>query len=224
MSEGGKTGAWRAVGPLVALVVLVVCVLCGRMLLGARAELQRAELAVAADDARGARTHLRRALAYYLPGNPWHERAAATLARLAQAAEAKGQPMEALEHWRALRGAILRLRGLTRPLSAYLPRANRRIAALSARHPEAATALRQSSGQARHLRRLEQPEEPDPAWTATSLVGFVLFLGAAFALMLTGLDRRMRPQRARFWPLLLLTVVALGLLCVGLASANPRAG
>ena len=51
----------------------------GRMLLGARGELQRAEQRAAAGDAQATCLHLRRALAYYAPGNPWAHRAAAAL-------------------------------------------------------------------------------------------------------------------------------------------------
>jgi hypothetical protein len=187
---------------VLAGVLLLLAGLGARMLLAARQELWRAAAAASRGDAEGQRRHLRRAMAHYLPGNPWVRRARDRLLHLARQAEARGRAREALLAWRELRGAILRLRGLTRPFAATLPEANARIAALSA------------GGAPRVLRRLERPPDPHPGWAGLGLVGLALWVGGALLLLYRGLRPDASVVARRFWPLLL--VVALGLSLFGL--------
>lgn len=187
----------RRGGQLVlAGALLLVAGLTARMLLGARAEVQRAAAAHARDDGQARVRHLRRAIAYYLPGNPWVRTAHDELLRLA-----RGGDREAA---RELRSAILGLRGLLRPYAGTLPELNRAIA---------------GPGGTPALVRLEHPPEPHPGWAALGLVGFVLWVSGAFLMLARGLRADASIVRRRFWPLCGCVLLGLGLFCLGMAAA-----
>ena len=145
------------------VLVVVVAVLAFRMLLGGRAELERAM--TAADEPARVR-HLRRAMAYYLPLSPYVRRAEAQLLALARAAEAKGRPQAALAIYRELRSAIVRLRSLYQPFAEDLAPIAPRIAALSAKAPGASKVTKAESlgvpilDEAQFLALLETGELP----------------------------------------------------------------
>ena len=205
----------RARTLLIAALLLIVAALAARMLLGARAELTRA---AAAKSAEVRVRHLRRAMAYYLPGNPWVRSAHDRLLAAARKQRAAGQREQALRSYHELRSAILQLRGLTRPYAATLPEVNEAIATLAAAHPEAAPALRSKAGQDKLLRRLEAPPEPSPGWAALGLLGLVLWVGGAAWLLARGL-RADAARTRRFWPLVGLVALGLCLFCVGMGLA-----
>jgi hypothetical protein len=205
----------RARTLLIAALLLIVAALAARMLLGARAELGRAE--AAADDERV--RHLRRAMAYYLPGNPWVRAAHDRLLATARRQRAGGQSAQALASYHVLRSAVLQLRGLTRPYAGSLPEVNRAIAALTSARPDAAAALRGKAGRDKLLRRLEAPPEPHPGWAGLGLFGFLLWVGGACWLLARGLRADASLVRRRFWPLLGLVALGFALFCVGMALA-----
>lgn len=211
----------RALFLALSTVALLAGVLAARMLLGARAELERAARAHTAGDGETERSFLRRAIAYHLPGNPFSRRAVETLERRAVEADRAGRQKEALEAWRALRGAILALRSIRQPYVDALARANRQVARLSFRPERTASFPRAARREAAHLARLQQPEEPDRAWTAVALLGFVLFLSSALLVAFRGLDAQLRPAQGRFWPLCALLAFSMTLFFVGLARAQP---
>lgn len=206
--------ARRHAALLVGSLACVVGLLGTRMLLGARSELHAAEQAARRGDGAARVRHLRRSMAYYLPGNPFVRRAGQALLEEARQAEAAGQPERALAILHELRSAILSLRGLTRPLAGDLPEINRRIAELSAARPDAARALRSPVGAQALLRRLERPPEPHPLWAGLGLLGFLIYGGAGLLLCFAGLQPDAARLRYRFWPLL--GAVLLGLLLFGL--------
>ncbi|MBK8480580.1 MAG: hypothetical protein IPL40_05335 [Proteobacteria bacterium] len=202
-----------------AAIGLVVALLCGRMLLGARHELQRARAAAARAEGEVARLHLRRALAYYLPGNPWIAQAASALQQQAEREERRGHRAEALQSWRTLRGALLSLRGAYQPFAERLPTIDARVAALTAVQADTAAGWRGAAGRARLRTRLAQPRDPRPAWVATALLGFVLWTGGTLTLLLVGLTPRLEWVPGRGRALLLVVAVGLALFCAGLALA-----
>jgi hypothetical protein len=205
--------------PLLAGGALLVCAtLAARMLLGAYAEIVEAGRAAARADGPAERRHLRRAMAYYLPGNPYVTRARDLLLERARQAEARGDRATALAALTELRSAILALRGMTRPHADVLPEVDRRLAALLAGSPEAAAGLRTPAGRAALEQRLAHPPEPHPAFAALALVGFLGWVGGGFALIARGLGPDAAPRRA-LWPLAGLVVAALGVFCLGLALA-----
>lgn len=200
---------------IVAAVLLVLAGLTARMLLGARQELRRAAVAAKKHDTEARVRHLRRAMAYYLPGNPWVSQAHSRLLSLARETEAAGQPTAALAQYRELRSAILSLRGLTRPYSDSLPLINRRIALLAT--PVGGGADKALADKA--LKRLQAPPEPHPGWALLGVLGFCCWTLGAFAMLIFGLRRDAGLVSRHFWPLLGLVVAGLGLFGLGLGMA-----
>jgi len=203
-----RSGA-RETRLVLAAVLLVLAALTARMLLSAREELA---LARGASDLTGRVVHLRRAMAHYLPGNPYVRRAHNELLQLARRTEVAGQRAPALEAYRELRSAILALRGITSPYAETLPEVNRAIVRLQ--DSGASVALRQAD-----LARLQHPPRPEPLWTAVGLLGFVLWVAGGALLALQGLRPDLTLVPRRFWPLLALVLVGLVLFGVGMGRA-----
>lgn len=168
------------------------------MLLGARRQLALADDASRRDDQAAVDRHLRRALAYYLPINPWLETAAQRLRARAQDARQRGSAATALARWRSLRSALLALRGIRQPQAALVAEANTEIASLVAASPQAARALQTPEGRRTLTRRLAQPPAPRPLFTLLALLGFVAWTSSALALCARGLTAEVRllPRRA----------------------------
>ena len=200
-------------------LVLVLALLGARMLLGARANLLAAEESCGRRDLVTCSRLLRRAMAYYLPGNPWVGRAAERLRAEASAAEARGERTLALHAWQELRSAVVVTRGLTQPFGALLAESAARIAALQALDPEAAPHLRTPSGRAALVTRLAHPPEPRPLFVVLGLLGFLLFSGGGFALCFRGLRPDATPRPRRFVPLLGAVLLGLGLFALGMGLA-----
>ena len=189
-------------------VVLVgaCCVFCAalyaRMMWGAYQMTEQSRRLVRAGDKEGEIRFLRRAMAFYIPGNPWVLDAKATLALRAQEAEESGDQALALSVWRDLRGSILALRSTYQPFANDLASINARIAHLSARHPEASADLRTAAGEARLLRRLGTPSGPDPIFSAIGLFGFVCWVTSAIWMIWRGLSPALAPTRQIWVPAL----------------------
>ncbi len=204
---------------MLAGVILVLFALSARMLLGARQQLQLAKAAQARGDEEGRVRCLRRAMAYYLPGNPWVRAAKEQLLRVALKAQARGDEAFALDTLWQLRSAILGLRGLTNPYGEALPQINQLIVELAPRRPHAATHLQGAAGRARLLERLGAPPRVHPLWSGIGLAGFLLWTVGAAVLLLWALRSDASIIAARFWPLLGLVDHGLALFGVGLAWA-----
>ncbi len=191
---------------VLAGVLLTLAALSARMLLLAHEELGVARAAAAAGDAEAQARHLRRAMAHYLPGNPWVSAAAGELAALARAQEAGGDRDAALQSWRELRTAALVLRtGWMQPLSTELSEANDRIAALN--------------GGAVSRARLGAPRDPSTGWVVVALAGLGVWLAGAVLLLLRGLKSDLTLVRRRFWPLLGVVATGWVLFALGLGLA-----
>lgn len=203
----------------VLILASLVGVLVVRYRLAAKRELERANLASIRHDELRARRHLRRAAAYYTPGNTAAERAIDGLRSLAQRQEREGRVADALSTWHTLRAAILGLRGSTRPFNALLPAINTRIAALTAHQPVASPALRGDAGREALHARLAAPPPPRETWVFVALLGFVVALAASAACLRFGLTPDLRLIRRRFVPLTLLAGCGLLLFGLGLACA-----
>jgi hypothetical protein len=209
----------RRAALLLAALLLPVAVVAARMLLGARAQLVAAAAAALRGDHLAELRHLRRSMAYYVPGNPYVQRARDGLLAAAAAAEARRDAAGAVRALLELRSAVLALRGLHCPYAEVLPEVNRRLAALLPELPDAAPALRDAAGRFELARRLERPPEPSALWTALALLGFLGWVGGAATLLLHGL----RPDAAlvarRFWPLAGFVAASFSIFCLALARA-----
>ncbi len=203
-------GVARAGTLALVVVLLAAAALSARMLLGARQELARADQAAAGKDGEAELRHLRRAMAYYLPGSPWVRAAHDRLLRRGQAARARGDRAAALLAFGELRGAILRLRGPGQPYGATLPQLDRAIAELSAPAGPARAA---------RLARLRHPEAPRPGWALLGVLGFLVWVGGAFGLLFCGLRPDARPADRRFWVLLGVVAAGVVLFVLGLGNA-----
>lgn len=201
---------------VISAALLVVAGLVVRMLGGAHTELKRADRA---PSQQAQIRHLRRAMAYYLPFNPWVRQAKERLLILARSARSRGDRDVALDAFRELRSAILSLRGISQPFAESLPELNQAIAQLASADPRAAKGLKTSSGKARLLHRLEHPRDPSPGWAALGTVGFLLWVGSAIALFLRGVKPDLALVGQRFWPLSASVALGLALFCLGMALA-----
>jgi hypothetical protein len=109
---------------------------------------------------------------------------------LGRAAEARGDRAEALSAWRAVRGGILATRSVYVPEAARLSTANQRIALLMAAEPPPGMDAGKSVEQLRqeHLALLTPIPGPNVFWSCVLLVGFALWVSAAFAFSVRALD------------------------------------
>ncbi|MCK5800220.1 MAG: hypothetical protein KAI47_23680 [Deltaproteobacteria bacterium] len=204
---------------LVGSILLIVATLTLRMLLGARHELDLATQAQAHRDPDATDRHLRHAIAYYLPGNPWVASAIERLRDRARGAERGGDPGTALTRWRGLRSAILALRSISTPYDNVLQEAAQHIARLSQTAPEAAASLRTPKGARALATRLLHPDAPNPTWTALGLTGFLLWVLAALFLIARGLTSTLRWVRHPAWIATVLIVVGFAAFVTGMALA-----
>ncbi|MFH1130813.1 MAG: hypothetical protein V1754_05720 [Pseudomonadota bacterium] len=204
---------------VIAGFFLVLASLTARMLLGARTQLMNAKLASSQGDVEAAILHLRRAMAFYLPGNPWVSTAHEHLLKIARQAEKKGQPELALNAWRQLRSAILSLRGITTPFSESLPEINGRIATLAVKESTAAKFLKEPLGEKNLFSRLAEPPDPTPGWTVLGLFGFVIWVIGSFLLLLRGLHPDAKLIHFPFWACLAMVTCGLVLFCLGMGFA-----
>lgn len=195
-------------------LLLVLALLSARMLLGARGELAEAGAAHAQGDREGEVRHLRRAFAYYLPGNPWLRRAHDQLLALAREAERRGERAAALTASLELRGAILSLRGLSRPFAGTLPELDARIARLLGSEDGA-----RGPSVERLRTRLAAPPEPDRLWAGLGLLGFLAWTAGGFLLCAFAIRADASLDRRRLWPLLVVVLGGQLLFWAGMARA-----
>lgn len=210
---------YQSAALVVAVLSLLLALLAARMLLGARRQLALAEAAATRHDQTAVDRHLRRALAYYLPLNPWLETAAQRLRQRAKDAQHQGAAALALARWRSLRSALLALRSLGQPRAALLREANVEIASLAAAAPKAARVLRSPKGQRALARRLARPPAPNRPLTVLALLGFLVWTCSALALFARGLTLELRFLPRRAAPLGLAVLLGFVAFVLGLAFA-----
>jgi hypothetical protein len=173
----------------VALACLTLLI-SARVVISARAELAEGERLLCAHERDAAIVHLRRAARWYAPFSPYHVRALEQLREIGREAEAAGEAERALLAFRALRGAILATRSSYVPERARLEAANRRIALLMSKQPAPGMDAGKSEKQLyeEHLALLTPIPGPDVFWSCVLLLGFVCWVGSAFALSIRGID------------------------------------
>jgi hypothetical protein len=161
-----------------------------RVVISARGELQQAEALLAQQDRAAAIVHFRRAARWYAPLSPYHVRALTHLAEIGQAAERAGDGELALSAYRALRGAILATRSTYVPERARLAAANDRIAHLMSRQPAPGIDAGKTEKQLydEHLALLSPIPGPSVFWSCVLLLGFVCWVGSAFAFSMRAID------------------------------------
>jgi hypothetical protein len=188
---------------IVVLLAGLFSVITARVVISARAELVEGERLLSAQDRDGAIVHLRRAARWYAPLSPYHARALERLRELGRAAEQAGETERALSAYRALRGAILATRSTYVPERPQLVAANQRIATLMSKQPPPGIDAGKSEQQRYegHLALLTPIPGPNVFWSCVLLLGFVCWVGSAFALSIRGIDDQERwiPRELRRW-------------------------
>lgn len=136
---------------------------------------------------------------WWFPGNPYPTRALARLITIGQRNEQAGNDDAALYAYRAARSAILSVRVGEGHDPETLDQANRAIARISARrpHPPIPGEVAPSSAEREraHLALLVPPMDPSLAMTLLAAAGFLVWVAAALAFSLRGLDGRCRIRR-----------------------------
>jgi len=204
---------------VIALALLAV--LAGRVLVSARAELDRANGLATQGDLQGAIVHYRRAARWYAPLSPYHREALDKLMAIGARAEEKGETERALNAFRAVRSGIMSARSFYTPERETLYRADRRIAALMAELPAPAIDVGKSPEriEQEHLALLRTRTGPDPFWTSLLLLGFLAWVGGAFAFTVRAIDEEhhLVPASALRWGLVIILGFALFVLGMALA-------
>jgi tetratricopeptide (TPR) repeat protein len=211
----------RASIHIAVVLALLMGAIAARVVSSARSELKAADELLGVGDLDGAIEQYRRAARWYAPGSPYHVTALEQLAVLGEQAEQRGDSERALAAYRAIRAAILSARSFYTPEAKRLKAVDGQIAALMASLPAPAS----DGGKSRqnlyreHLALLETRPGPRVLWSSSALVGFVMWVGAAYAFSAVAIDAdgRLVWRQARRWGTLI--VLGLGLFVLGLALA-----
>lgn len=189
--------ALRQALPYLAVALIGVGLLLGRVLWSSQEEFDLGRDAFERGDRQAAVLHLGRAAHWYAPGSPFVAAALDELRQIGRQAEMEGQVELALSAYRAIRSSCLGTRSFYTPHRGRLNEANRRIAALMARQPPPPMDRGKTVAQRQeeHLALLERVEEPQPLWSAVACVSFVLWVVGAFGFILRALDPELRPRR-----------------------------
>lgn len=165
--------------------------------------------------------HYRRAARWYAPGSPYHVEALGKLGRIAAEAEQRGDVDLALAGYRAIRAAIMSTRSFYVPEPERLRSADERIATLMAGLPPPAMDAGKSHEQLRkeHLALLQAEPGPSVLWSFVLLVGFGVWIAAAFAFTLRAVDEQDRFVRREVLRWGTLIVVGFGLFVLGMSLA-----
>ncbi len=243
-SRLGRPKGEHRVALVAALVVLSLAFLWTRAVLESRRELHRAQQLDPLRSSSGGAPNpsssapmsegspndsafgYKRAASWYVPFNPYVPIALESLRRLAMVAEHRAERALALEHWRAIRAAILSTRSVWIPHRDRLSQANEHIASLLAeayppgtvslhRGPENSNRpLTRSEALVHYQAQLDQHSQPIHPASFLPWIGFSLILGSALHLRRRGYDEENRPlgKRRGTW-----ATMALGM-CVALAA------
>jgi hypothetical protein len=204
----------RKLSLVFAIVVAIGAAVSSRVLINGDAELAASTAALALGDPREAVVAARRAAGWYLPGAPHVAAAYQRLLALARTAEQHRQGDIALAAWRGVRSAALESRWLYTPHRAELDEANREIARLMAKVPNAAQP--DASIQQAALQKLLRHEVPNP-WWALGLLGGALLTATGFASWATAagdVAGRLAWARARAGAAMALSGIVLWLLAL----------
>ena len=164
-----------------ALVVVTVALLVGRVNIEGQRELRTAESLSAAGKTELAILHARRAAEWYAPGAPHVPAAYQKLVALARLSESRGDPASALLAWRAVRHAALSSRWAVVSYADELQQANASIARLASRSSTSASigAPPVEELQGNLAEGLSRDVHPRTSWVAVMLLGFAMLAGGA---------------------------------------------
>lgn len=210
-------------GPLrvVGVVLVMILVLSVKVLVSSRAELADADRASSAGELETAVTHYRRAARWYLPIQPYADRALERLMEIGAQAETDDDSALALASYRSVRAALMSSRSLWIPDRDMLHRADEHIASLMARSdvPALDAHLSEEARAETYLAMLETDRDPAAGWALLALLGFALWILGAYGVFTRALDQddRFIDGELRRWGTAF--VVGMGLFVLGLSLA-----
>jgi hypothetical protein len=172
----------RKLARFVAVTLAFTAVVAFRVVYASIGELAQGDAALGHEDRDVAIAHYRRTIRWYAPLSPYPARAIDRLERLASLAETEGDVATALACHRSIRAGIMSTRSTYTPHAEALDRANRSIARIVATGPRPPmdAARDVASLEAEHLRLLRDVKRPSLPFVLLALLGFALWVGAAF--------------------------------------------
>ncbi|MFM7204711.1 MAG: hypothetical protein ACKO6N_28390 [Myxococcota bacterium] len=205
-----------AYGLLMFLMVVV------RVGVGAQTSLERAQQLEAQSQLSEAILQYENTLQWYVPLLPQMSTASESLLRLGAEAERLQRPALALEAYEALRGGLYATRSFYTPQPEKLAEANRRIAALQVKVPDARwpdSGLPETARVQVALETLQRPAGPVPIFSAMASFGFIGWVIAAAGFFLRAFNEEgvFQPRSAWRWTVAL--VLGYALWIVGLMNA-----
>ena len=169
---------------IAAFVLTVLGALAIRVVFEGRSALADGEAALARDDAHAAIRAFEASARWYLPFAPHVDEAYDRLRALTKSQ----QPGVAIAAWRGIRSAALATRGAWTPHADDLAAANRAIAELSARDPDAGLAGPTTAArEAWYQSRLTRDSRPSEGAIALAVLGLLAWVGGALALARWGI-------------------------------------
>ncbi len=160
---------------IAAVAAIVLLMAWARVALDGRSARRRADALAADGKDDEAVGFYDRALHMYWPGSPDVARAVAVLTRLGEAREKTGDIAGALHAWRILRSGLYAARSFYQPYPQAIAVTEAHIATLEAAQ------LGDDGARDRQLRQLQKNLDPSRFWSALALLGFFVWVGAAFA-------------------------------------------
>ena len=216
MKEGLLAGRSRlSWGIVVSAVVLVICL---RVVISGSSALEEGEAAVSSGDELGATVLLRESLSWYMPLASWREPAAEALWSLYERQASRGDLEAAVRTLSAIRSGVISGQGLFRHDGELLERVHDVLPGLMARWEASAAKQdgRDEPGlladrEAYFARLLAREVRPDRGWGLLAVLGFAVWMGAAFVAAGRGAGERLRP--------LIASAVGLALFLIGVGYA-----
>ncbi|MBW2308463.1 MAG: hypothetical protein JRG73_16175 [Deltaproteobacteria bacterium] len=166
--------------------------------------------------------YFQRAILWYAPGNGYVFRAAEDLWRLSVEAEQAGRTEEALNGYRALRGAFYACRSVYVPGREWIDRCNQKIALLMSEQVNPLFSEKVKTKEQRRRDRLallQAPARPREPWAVAASVGFAGWIIASAGFILQGLNPAggFQGRRAVLWSSLFFLCYAIWLAGMWLA-------
>jgi hypothetical protein len=170
--------------------VLLVGLVGLRTVSESRSELAAADAYEQSGDAMRALEHYRRAMRWSFPLNPYPDRAATSLRRMAKELGDEGRIDDALLAWRSIAGSSAATRFLYSAPSPLREEAHDEIARLIAAHQRAGIDVGTDAEElaAAHRARLKEDSSPDPFWGTLLLIGFAAWVGGLVVTASRGFD------------------------------------
>lgn len=180
-----------------AIAAGALAVVAGRILVDSRAALQAGRQAQEKGDGASATRHYLDAARLYVPGSPFVARALDALQAQAQAAESTGNLEAARRALEAIRAAALGTRSFYTPHADRLAAADQRLARIYAKTESDAVdpGASQEVRAAWHAERLARRPGPATLPVLVVFLGLALWLGAAVAFFMKGLDANLHLRR-----------------------------